>query len=124
MKKPEGLRRSQQQEKRVANRLGGTVNSGSGNGWLRKNDVRTPELSVELKYTAKRQYTLKLDDLLKAEEYALLDGREMLFGLEMGDREWAIGPLEDYYDTRDQITELTARVAELEEQLNGSAAKN
>ncbi|MER5754324.1 hypothetical protein [Streptomyces sp. NPDC002088] len=83
------LKKSQRQERRGAGLLGGTVNAGSGNGWVRKNDVRTPEYSVEYKVTSKGQYALKEKELITAEKQALLDGREMLFGLQMvGGRNW------------------------------------
>lgn len=45
------LRASRRQERRGAARYDGSVNSGSGNGWLRKNDVRTDTLSIEYKHT-------------------------------------------------------------------------
>ena len=89
------LRRSQAQEKRAATAFGGTVNSGSGNGVYRKNDVRTPQFSIELKTTTKRQYPLKADELAKAERHALLDGRTMLFGIEMCGRNWMVLSEED-----------------------------
>lgn len=85
-----GLRKSQRQEKRAAAIYGGSRNAGSGNGDYRKNDVRTDTLSMELKYTGKKSYPLKLDDLLKAEKHALLDGREAMFGIEMGGRNWVV----------------------------------
>lgn len=89
---------SQKQEKASAKRAGGTVNSGSGNGPWRKNDVRTPEESIECKTTTKKSYQLKLDDLLLAERNALLDGRRMRFELEMGGRIWVIKSYEDYLE--------------------------
>lgn len=92
---------SQRQEARVAKRFGGTVNSGSGNGPYRKNDVRTPDLSIELKTTAKASYPLKLSELLKAEQHALLDGRDVLFGIELGGRNWYVISEEDYLSLRE-----------------------
>lgn len=94
--KPESLRRSQAQEKRGASAFGGTTNSGSGNGWVRKNDVRTPEYSIEFKTTKSKQYALKVTELLGAEKHALLDGRTMLFGIEMGGRNWIVLAEEDF----------------------------
>jgi hypothetical protein len=83
------LKKSQKQERQRAELLGGTVNAGSGNGWVRKNDVRSPQYSAELKVTSKKQYPLKEAELITAEKYALLDGREMLFGIQMvGGRNW------------------------------------
>lgn len=100
------MKASRAQEERGAKKLGGHVNPGSGNGIYRKNDVRTEDLSVEYKRTDKKQYTLKLEDLTKAERYALLDGRDMLFGLEIGKRDWIILPAEDYIALREQIRAL------------------
>lgn len=83
------LKKSQRQERRGAELLGGTVNAGSGNGWVRKNDVRTPLFSAEYKVTSKKQYPLKDAELITAEKQALVDGREMLFGIQMASgRHW------------------------------------
>lgn len=83
------LKKSQKQERRGAELLGGTVNAGSGNGWVRKNDVRTPDYSIEYKVTSKGSYSLKEKELVTAEKQALIDGREMLFGTQMsGGRNW------------------------------------
>ncbi|GHB52660.1 hypothetical protein GCM10010331_45370 [Streptomyces xanthochromogenes] len=88
MKSP--LKRSQDQEKKLADRYDGTVNPGSGNGWIHKNDVRSDRFSFEAKTTEKRSYSLKLDDLLKAEKNALISGREMVFAVELGGRNWMV----------------------------------
>jgi hypothetical protein len=83
------LKKSQRQERRAARLLGGTVNAGSGNGWVRKNDVRTPQYSAEYKITGKSQYPLKDAELITAEKQALIDDREMLFGIQMASgRTW------------------------------------
>jgi hypothetical protein len=85
-----GLKRSQRQEKGLAAKYDGKVSPGSGNGWIHKNDVRNDTFSFEAKTTEKRQYTLKLDDLKLAEQHALLSGREMVFAIEMGGRNWMV----------------------------------
>lgn len=72
------------------------MNPGSGNG-LRKNDVRTEDLSVELKWTGKRQFTLKADELEKAEREAIKDGRESAFGISLGGRNYVI-LVEGYFE--------------------------
>jgi hypothetical protein len=84
------------QERRAAKLYGGSVNSGSGNGPWRKNDVRTEDESWELKTTSKKQYPLKHDELVQAEKYAMLDGREMRFGIEMCGRNWIVLSEDDY----------------------------
>ena len=90
--------RSRKQEDRAAKRLGGTRNSGSGNGPYRKNDVRTETESLEYKTTLKNSFRLTNAELLKAEQYALLDGREMAFGIDMDGQRWIVIS-ENYYET-------------------------
>lgn len=94
------MKRSQAQERRGAASFGGTVNSGSGNGEWRKNDVLTPEFSIEFKRTDKKQYTFKSAELLTAEKHALLDGRIMLFGIELGGRNYVLLTEEDFHSMR------------------------
>ena len=73
---------SQKQERRGAEVYGGKVHSASGatNGW--KNDVHTPDLSIEFKTTRNKSYSLKLSDLITATGHALLGDRDMLFGID------------------------------------------
>lgn len=85
---------SQKQERQVAADLGGRVNAGSGNGWRHKNDVRTSEFSVECKTTTKRSYSLKRDELDTAEKYALADGKEMLFVVDIDGKRYYL--MRDY----------------------------
>ncbi|WUF86880.1 hypothetical protein OHV16_25980 [Streptomyces sp. NBC_00470] len=85
------VRRSKRQEQRLSEKFpGGKRNPGSGNGWIYKNDIRSDQYSIEAKTTQARQFTLKLADLLTAERHALQSGRDMLFALEMGNRNWLI----------------------------------
>jgi hypothetical protein len=91
------LNKSRRQEKTGAKRLGGTVNPGSGNGWMRKNDVRTPDLSIEYKYTEKKSFILRLADLLLAEKHALLDGRTMVFGISFADEDFVVMRESDFH---------------------------
>lgn len=89
-------KRSTKQENALGKRIGGRRTPGSGSGWVTKNDVKTSDVSVEVKFTDKKSYSLKEDDLLKAERQALLDGgREFAFVVRMaGGREWVITSLE------------------------------
>lgn len=88
---PTSLDKSRRQERKGAERYGGTVNSGSGNGTWRKNDVRTEDMSIEYKYTDAKSYSLKLADLLTAEKHALLDGgRDMIFGISFAGEDFVI----------------------------------
>lgn len=73
---------SQRQEKALARKLGGSVNSGSGNGWIRKGDVRTEKELWELKITSSKSYSLKDSELQKNIDQALIDGRIPVFLVE------------------------------------------
>lgn len=96
------LQDSRKQEKRLAEHYGGRRTPGSGNGWVKKNDVRSPDLSIEAKTTAKKQFTLKADDLERGERHALLDGRDFVFVIEMNGREWVVLAREDFDLLRDE----------------------
>jgi hypothetical protein len=78
----EHLKRSRLQERRGAKEYGGSRNSGSGSGWVRKADVRTDDELIEFKTTSKGSFSLKSSDLRKLWEAALLDGRLPLFEVE------------------------------------------
>lgn len=97
----EHLKRSQQQERDWAEDMGGRTTPGSGNTWSRKNDVRSDRWSLELKTTSKRQFSLKSEDLRKAERHALLDGREFAFGIEMDGGTWVVMNVHDWHRMRE-----------------------
>src|SRR5881398_1695759 len=90
------LNASRRQEARLAKRFGGQTTPGSGNQWYRKNDIRSVDLSIEAKYTGKRQYTLKADEIEKAERNALLDDRGFAFCIELNKRNWVIISEDDF----------------------------
>lgn len=96
----DGLRRSQRQERTWAEEIDGRTTPGSGNTWARKNDVRSERWSLELKTTAKKQYSLKADDLRTAERNALMDGREFAFGIEMAGSTWVVMNAHDWHRMR------------------------
>lgn len=78
-----GQKRAQKHEQHTAKAIGGVVNAGSGNK-DRKNDVRSDDrgTSVECKSTTKKQFVLKLSDLLVAVRNGILEGRDTLFAIE------------------------------------------
>lgn len=94
---------SQRQEKSLAKNLNGTVNAGSGNQWLRKGDVRTPEELWELKITSAKSYSLKDAELTKHVNQALIDGRIPIFLVEFksSGNEWVILSRDDYLTMRE-----------------------
>lgn len=92
------LQDSQNQEKQAAEDFGGWRNPGSGSGPYRKNDVRTPDFSIECKVTGKASFRLTLKDLLLARKYALLDGRTMLWEIDMQGHAFVIAKKDDFLD--------------------------
>jgi hypothetical protein len=84
------------------------TSAGSGNGWVRKNDVRSDDLSIEAKYTDKKSYSLKQADLHKGEKHALVDGREFAFVISFSGEEWVVIREADYKDLRDAKTSFEA----------------
>lgn len=81
-KKNEHSKRSKLQERRGATDYDGSRNSGSGNGWVRKADVRTENELIEFKTTSKGSYILTASELRKLWDYALIDGRLPIFEIE------------------------------------------
>ena len=97
------LKKSQKQEARLAKAYGGKVTPGSGNGWVHKNDVKTPTLSIEAKYTDAKSYSLKLADLLKAEKIALIDGRDTIFTISFSGEEFVVLREADYWELQNTL---------------------
>lgn len=64
-------RRSQLQERRVAEDLGGRVQPGSGAPDFYKGDVKAPGVRVECKTTGQAHYVLKMSDLDKITKEAM-----------------------------------------------------
>lgn len=94
---------SQRQERRIAKELSGSVNSGSGNGWIRKSDIRTAYELVEAKITGAKSYSLKDAELQKNYDYALMDGRIPIFMVEFQGtgNKWVIMQYDDYLTLRE-----------------------
>lgn len=72
-------RLARQAEQETARLHDGRATPASGSGDKVKNDVRTPEWSIEVKSTSKLSYSLKVADLTVAVKQALMDGRRMAF---------------------------------------------
>jgi hypothetical protein len=101
------IKDSQRQEKALARELvGASVNSGSGNGWIRKGDVRTEEELFELKITSAKSYSLKDAELEKNYEQALVDGRMPVFMVEFKTtgNAWVILSKDDYLTLREEAS--------------------
>jgi hypothetical protein len=84
------LDKSRLQERKGAKDWDGSVNSGSGNGWIRKGDVRNDKFLIEYKHTDSKSYSLKESELLKIENQALVDGRDAIFVVGFSGENWAV----------------------------------
>ena len=89
---------SDKQERRTAEKLQGTVNAGSGNGWMRRQDVRTDEYLVENKRTGKKQITVKASDWKQLRHHALQDDRMPLMSLELDGRNYIMMEEDDFVE--------------------------
>jgi len=99
------LKDSQRQERRLSTLVGGSVNSGSGNGWIRKADVRSEKELWELKITSAKSYSLKDAELSKHNDQAIVDGRIPVFMIEFdgSGNEWIILSKDDYLELRNKV---------------------
>lgn len=99
----QGQRASRRQEDRVAKRVNGTRNAGSGSFWSRRSDVRSSDLLIECKWTAAKQITIKAHVLEKNFVEAVADGREPVLSLELNGRNYVIVLEDDYIETRERL---------------------
>lgn len=100
------IKDSQKQERALAKKLvGASVNSGSGNGWIRKGDVRTDDELFELKITDAKSYSLKDAELQKLSDQALIDGRIPVFMVEFKStgNKYVILSEDDYLMLREEV---------------------
>lgn len=100
MPSPEQIK-SQKQEKRLANTLGGSVNAMSGAGWVRKADVRTDEYMVEAKTKMSpdaKTTTIRHSDLRDLSKRAYKEGRLPLYVFEFGPHSYVTMPEDDFLD--------------------------
>lgn len=87
----------QKQERRLAQRTGGTTTAASGAFWTRKGDVRSASLLVEGKHTDKQSYSIKVETWDKIRREALLDGRMPVLALEIAGRRLVVIDEEDFF---------------------------
>lgn len=101
--KTEGQKQSQKHEKRLAKKVGGSVNAASGAFWSRKGDVRSADLLIEHKFTGKKQTTLKSDVLRKITREAILDGRMPVLGIHLDGEDYVVLLEDDFLEMRDRL---------------------
>lgn len=100
MKTP-GQIQSRKHEDRLAKKIGGTRNAGSGSFWLRKGDVRNDQILIEHKYTGKTQFTLKAQVLETAMREALLSGRMGVVGIHLNGKNYMVLDEDDFLSLLD-----------------------
>jgi len=85
------LKKSRKQEKRSANTYRGSRNAGSGNGWMRKNDVRSEAFLIENKLTTgTKSITLKEVDLRELRERAIIEDRTPVLQFDLNGRNYVV----------------------------------
>lgn len=93
------LKASKKQEQRSANTYRGSRNAGSGNGWMRKNDVRSIEFLIENKLTtATKSITLKEVDLRELRQRAILEDRVPLLQFDLSGRRYVVLVEDDFLE--------------------------
>lgn len=94
--KSTGLRRSQAQEKRLAEKHGGQVSAASGAFWSRKGDVRSDRMLIEAKTTANKSFSVTRVVMDKIEKEAILDGRMPVLAVEIAGRNYVVLTEDDF----------------------------
>ena len=80
------VKEPERQERRVAKKRGGVRQPGSGSGWLHPDDVLDPEYRWEMKQTAGKSISLKLEDWEVLRKSAILSGRKPAMHIQIGKR--------------------------------------
>jgi hypothetical protein len=101
--KTEGQKQSQKHEKRIAKKVGGSVNAASGAFWSRKGDVRSVDRLIEHKFTGKKSFSVKSDVLKKIVREAILDGRMPVLGIHLDGENYVILLEDDFLEMREKI---------------------
>lgn len=99
------IKKSQDQEKRVAKMTGGSRNAGSGNGWKRKHDVRSGGHDGwlwEMKRTDQKQITIKATDLESVRKVAWSEGRSPILHFQLQNRNYVILEESDFVELIDE----------------------
>ena len=99
----EGQIQSRKHEDRLAKKLNGTRNAGSGSFWSRKGDVRTDDLLIEHKWTGKQQFTVKAAILKKIVQEAILEHRMPVLGFHLDGFDGVILDENDFLELRERL---------------------
>ena len=105
--KSKGQKESKKHEVRLAKKLGGKRNAGSGAFWSRKGDVRSKDLLIEHKWTGKASVSVKAAVLEKIVTEAILDGRLPVLGFHLNGENYVMLTENDFLELRQNILECS-----------------
>ena len=100
-----GQKESKTHEVRLAKKVDGTRNAGSGAFWSRKGDVRSKDLLIEHKWTGKTQVTVKAAVLEKIVNEAIVDSRTPVLGFSLNNNNYVLLTEDDFLEMRQNIQE-------------------
>jgi hypothetical protein len=106
--KSEGQKQSQAHEKRLEKVIGGSRTAASGAFWSRKGDVRSEDLLVEHKYTAKKSISLSSAVLKKITHEAIFDGRTPVLAFHLDNQDYVVLLEDDFIEMREKINKPLA----------------
>lgn len=93
------MKASNKQEKRTAQKYGGSRQPRSGAGWIKKNDVRADNFLIENKLTMNaKYYTVKSDDLRALAANALKEDRMPVLQFDLGGKSFVILQEDDFLE--------------------------
>lgn len=102
-----GQQESKKHEVRLAKKVNGSRNAGSGAFWSRKGDVRSNDLLIEHKWTGKSSFTVKAAVLEKIVKEAIIDSRTPVLGFSLNNENYVILTEDDFLELRDTLQEHT-----------------
>lgn len=103
--KSKGQKQSKKHEARLAKKVGGKRNAGSGSFWNRKGDVRSTDLLIEHKWTGKASFTVKAAVLEKIIKEAILESRMPLLGISLNNNNYILLTEDDFMELRQTLQE-------------------
>ena len=105
--KSKGQKESKKHEVRLAKKIGGKRNAGSGSLWTRKGDVRSADLLIEHKWTGKASFSVKATVLEKIVKEAILDSRTPVLGFSLNNENYVMLTEDDFLELRQTLQECT-----------------
>ena len=107
MTRSKGQKESRKHEDRLAKKIGGKRNAGSGAFWSRKGDVRSDDLLIEHKWTGKASVSVKAAVLEKIVKEAILDSRMPVLGFHLNGENYVLLTEDDFLELRQYLQECS-----------------